>query len=207
MKRTIERLALGTGFVVAGLMVLAMAGCQQATVGGTEDDEVPIAVGPNSCEYANDGDCDEGTFCAVGTDAADCAEDDPPTGDDPQPLISAWVCTVVTVRDVQLDRDSWFFEYEILNGCTAGISVTIHERTVDAGVDTLEEAWTTGHLLVYGGTQILPPGAVYNARGSWYRFQARLRGLPDYPPNPLLRWCARYADRTQECVWQTTDGP
>ena len=31
------------------------------------------AAGDDSCRYANDGECDEGTWCAVGTDSTDCS--------------------------------------------------------------------------------------------------------------------------------------
>ena len=31
------------------------------------------AGGGGTCRYANDGECDEGTYCAAGTDTADCS--------------------------------------------------------------------------------------------------------------------------------------
>ena len=55
----------------SGLCALALvAGCTNAT-------------GPNSCEYAYDGECDDGRYgavsnaCATGTDTADCIDVDP----------------------------------------------------------------------------------------------------------------------------------
>ena len=75
MKATIARVALGTWFAVAVLLVLAA--CSQAVMGnGADGNGDGGAPGPNSCEYANDGECDEGTYCSVGTDTADCTMED-----------------------------------------------------------------------------------------------------------------------------------
>ena len=70
--------AATTGTLAVALVVLAA--CEQAATGDTGGDESPIvAAGPNSCEFANDGECDEGTLCPSGTDTADCALVEPPT--------------------------------------------------------------------------------------------------------------------------------
>ena len=57
---------------IAGALLLAGAlaigGCEDAVDNGDDG-----AGGPDSCRYANDGECDEGTYCPVGTDIADCS--------------------------------------------------------------------------------------------------------------------------------------
>ena len=49
------------------------------------------------CQYTNDGECDEGTYCAYGTDTADCQgpppdtdTERPPASDEPEPENSCW---------------------------------------------------------------------------------------------------------------------
>lgn len=37
-----------------------------------EDPQTVSLPGPNSCQYANDGECDEPTFCLLNTDSSDC---------------------------------------------------------------------------------------------------------------------------------------
>ena len=69
------KLALQLLFVViAWVVTLALSGCDTAP--GVEPDGGSQA-GPNSCQYANDGECDEGTYCAIGTDQNDCAQMEP----------------------------------------------------------------------------------------------------------------------------------
>ena len=69
--------ALGALLVLA-LSALVLVTCEEMTTDdSTDGTERPS--GPNSCRYANDGECDEGTYCAVGTDQTDCKSEEPQT--------------------------------------------------------------------------------------------------------------------------------
>ena len=59
--------------VAVSIGVLMLIGCNEFV----ESDD-PDSSASDSCRYTNDGECDEGTYCAVGTDTADCSEERPP---------------------------------------------------------------------------------------------------------------------------------
>ncbi len=65
--------------VGAVLIALTLAGCSAAATGN--GDANGSAAGPNSCQYANDGECDSPHLCPVGTDTADCTREDNPLPD------------------------------------------------------------------------------------------------------------------------------
>lgn len=68
------------------------AGGQPAPSGGGTTGSNPMTDAPRTCQYTNDGECDEGTYCPVGTDTADC-QGRAPEGDDtssPEPDNACW---------------------------------------------------------------------------------------------------------------------
>lgn len=67
--------------IVALTGTLVLAACSQTVTGDNGGNESPITAGPNSCEYANDGECDSPDLCPVGTDTADCTGEDNPLSD------------------------------------------------------------------------------------------------------------------------------
>ena len=80
IKRVRRRQGLaGMLLVIAALF--ALVACEEMTTA----DEPEMSSGPNSCRYANDYECDEGIYCPVGTDTADCAQEPEP---EPEPGVT-----------------------------------------------------------------------------------------------------------------------
>ena len=76
-------------------------------VSGEGDGETPTGDGPactNTCQFANDGDCDDGgpgsdfSVCAYGTDCGDCGPRNgsaPVSSEDDDPVAQEWACNFV----------------------------------------------------------------------------------------------------------------
>jgi len=65
LKSTVAAAVIAVGLVAVGSAVL-LAGCEP--------------IGPDSCEYVNDGRCDEPSLCPIGTDTTDCTDTEPSFG-------------------------------------------------------------------------------------------------------------------------------
>lgn len=114
--------------LVAASLLLS---CSVPTEVGGYDDPIEY-TGPNSCEHAFDGECDEPGYCAVGTDTADCgsSEPDDPGTDSSNPLaeglIHGWqlIDAVYEPGLAELPANAWPAGPELITGPpTVGTSV------------------------------------------------------------------------------------
>ena len=137
----------------------------------TNLDSAPSSPGDtdNSCEYANDGECDEGTYCPVGTDTADCVQSD---------LVRTQCVDVENVRAPYLVSFDWRrWEWEFVNNC--GESVSIRWNTRSANIE-----WS-------GWGDSLDVGEREKKTGLWSQ--------DSDPPNPVTVWCAWVGNSSDPC--------